>query len=334
MKLNYELQKKVLLLAALTFTYVSGDVLAVGGDGNVRNLAVDREYAKINDRIAANPTVPAVNRYTASVYHQDLMNIINSSADAATRLAAAGYPTTYSLEDIKNMSYSDYITILSTANDNYNVTFNALLQNATTGEFSDGIRSVNRRVDHLEKRVDRIEKRIDDVGAQSAALAGLHPLDFDPDNKFTLAAAMGGFRSSEAVAVGAFYRPNENMMVSAASTIGGRDNSYNVGVSLKFGSSDSTYRPTSMKKFMEEVRSKLAEQDAQIQALQDENKTLRLTQTRKSFPDVPADHWANEAVEILHGNDIVKGYPDGNFHGEQEMTRYEYAQLMYNQSVK
>lgn len=173
-------------------------------------------------------------------------------------------------------------------------------------------------------------KEIRKVGAGAAALAGLHPVDFDPDYKFNMAVAGGGYRNEKALALGAFYRPNDNIMFSAATTVGNGENMYNVGASWKFGTSAKKVKDADLKS----MQNQIDELRNMVNNLAQENHALRLANQRASFPDVPADHWANEAVEVLHGNNVLTGYPDGNFHGDRPMTRYEYAQMLYKTADK
>lgn len=188
----------------------------------------------------------------------------------------------------------------------------------------------------LNGSINKLDNRIDRVGAGAAALAALHPLDFDPDAKWDFAAGYGNYRGANAVAVGAYYRPNEDVMFSVGGSMGGGENMVNAGVSLKIGagSSNVTTSRVAMAKEIKSMRDIVAKQDAQIQKLTAMVNALVGIQsepdTTTMFPDVPENHWAYEAVEAMAKSGLVKGYPDGEFKGDRTMTRYEFAQIVYN----
>ena len=187
----------------------------------------------------------------------------------------------------------------------------------------------------LNHRVDNLDSRIDKVGAGAAALAALYPLDFDPDAKWDFAAGYGNYGGENAVAVGTFYRPNEDTMFSVGGTFGNGENMINAGVSLKIGAGSShvTTSRVAMAKEIKSMRDIVAKQDAQIQKLTAMVNALVGVQTETDssmFPDVPENHWAYEAVEAMAKSGLVKGYPDGEFKGDRTMTRYEFAQIVYN----
>ena len=191
-------------------------------------------------------------------------------------------------------------------------------------------------ITNIGNKVGELDNRIDEVGAGAAALAALHPLDFDPDDKWDFAAGYGNYRGENAVAIGAFYRPNEDTMFSVGGTVGNGDNMVNAGVSFKLGQGNgvSTSR-VAMAKEIKSMRDIVAKQDAQIQKLTAMVNALVgmeaiAPDTTTMFPDVPENHWAYEAVETMAKTGLVKGYPDGEFKGDRTMTRYEFAQIVYN----
>ena len=191
-------------------------------------------------------------------------------------------------------------------------------------------------ITNIGNKVDKLDNRIDEVGAGAAALAALHPLDFDPDDKWDFAAGYGNYRGENAVAIGAFYRPNEDTMFSVGGTVGNGDNMINAGVSFKLGQGNgvSTSR-VAMAKEIKSMRDIVAKQDAQIQKLTAMVNALVgmeaiAPDTTTMFPDVPENHWAYEAVETMAKTGLVQGYPDGEFKGDRNMTRYEFAQIVYN----
>ena len=191
-------------------------------------------------------------------------------------------------------------------------------------------------INNLNHHVDNLDSRIDKVGAGAAALAALHPLDFNPDAKWDFAAGYGNYNGENAVAVGTFYRPNEDTMFSVGGTFGNGENMINAGVSLKIGAGSShvTTSRVAMAKEIKSMRDIVAKQDAQIQKLTAMVNALvgvqTETDTTTMFPDVPENHWAYEAVAAMAKSGLVKGYPDGEFKGDRNMTRYEFAQIVYN----
>ena len=176
--------------------------------------------------------------------------------------------------------------------------------------------------------ISRLGDRVNKVGAGAAALASLHPLDFDPDDKWDVAAGYGHYRNANAGAIGVFYRPNEDTMFSVGGSFGGGENMVNAGVSLKLGQGNnvSTSKVAmakeikDLRKEVEQLRGALG-QVVQGQALD----PMKI----KLFPDVPENHWAYEYIATLAGNGILEGYPDGNFGGDRMMTRYEFGAIVY-----
>ena len=188
---------------------------------------------------------------------------------------------------------------------------------------------VENRVTNVENRVDKMDSRIDKVGANAAAMANLHPLEFDEDSKWNVAAAVGNYKGETATAVGAFYRPNEDVMFNLSTTFGNDENMVGGGLSLRLGKGGNREKDKKLKAAIVEnndLRAKVDDLTARMDALL----SVINPNMSKEFPDVPENHWAYEAVTRLAGNDIVQGYEDGKFHGERTMTRYEMAELIYN----
>ena len=175
----------------------------------------------------------------------------------------------------------------------------------------------------------KLTKETNHGTATASALAALHPLDYDPDNKASFAVAQGRYNGASATAFGTFIRPNDNIMLSLAGTINSGDRAWNAGLSFKIGSG-STHKKINQNDF-EALRNKNDKLENELNQLKEQLSKLstRLLAKRTSFPDVPKEHWANEAVEVLHGNDVLDGYPDGEFKGDKQLTRYEYAQMLY-----
>lgn len=167
-----------------------------------------------------------------------------------------------------------------------------------------------------------LEGKVNKVGANAAAMANLHPMEFDPDSKWNIAAAIGNYGSETAAALGAFYRPNDDVMVNLSTAFGTGENMVGGGVSVRLGKSGNKLSREESNALKDQVNDLTARMDALLSVL---NPNMS-----KDFPDVPENHWAYEAVSRLAGNDIVQGYPDGEFHGERTMTRYEMAEIIYN----
>ena len=191
--------------------------------------------------------------------------------------------------------------------------------------------TINNNITNLTNRVGDVEQRVNKVGAGSAALAALHPLDFNPDDKWTVAAGYGHYHNANSAALGAFYRPNEDTMFSIGSTVGNGNPQLNAGVSIRLGKR----APESRSRVA--MGREIAELNARLQDI--ENKYNNLLQVLNphaidpsktaEFPDVPRNHWAYQYISQLAGNGILVGYPDGTFKGDATMTRYEFATMLY-----
>ncbi|WP_302791882.1 ESPR-type extended signal peptide-containing protein [Dialister invisus] len=189
---------------------------------------------------------------------------------------------------------------------------------------SQDIKNVTNKVGELGIRVNR-------VGAGAAALAALHPLDFDPDDKWDVAAGYGNYKDAHAVSVGAFYRPNEDTMFSVGGAFGGGENMVNAGVSVKLGQGNhvSTSKVAMAKEIVDlkDAVTRLEAQNEQFRQIigQMAGQPVRNVE----FPDVPKDHWAYSYVKSLADRGLLEGYPDGEFKGDRSMTRYEFAAIIY-----
>lgn len=189
-------------------------------------------------------------------------------------------------------------------------------------------------VTNLKKDVSRLDKRVNKAVAGSAALAALHPLDFDPDAKWDFAAGYGHFHNGNAAALGAFYRPNEDVQLSVGSTVGNGETVVNAGLSVKVGAHSNVSRSrVAIGKEVLELKKTVALQNAQIQKLtallNDVAGTHMKADRTTLFPDVASNHWAYEAVSDLSRRGLVEGYPDGTFGGDRLLTRYEFAEIVY-----
>lgn len=188
--------------------------------------------------------------------------------------------------------------------------------------------ATNQQVAQNAQSISKLGNRINKVGAGAAALAALHPLDFDPDDKWDFAAGYGNYNGENAAAIGAYYRPNEDTMFSVGGSFGNGENMVNAGVSLKLGQGN--HVSTSKVAMAKEIKDLRKELEGLKSALLDVNAGKKLdTSKLQLFPDVPKNHWAYEYVSTLKGNGVLTGYPDGEFKGDRPMTRYEFAAMLY-----
>lgn len=187
----------------------------------------------------------------------------------------------------------------------------------------------NQEVANNSMRINKLGDRVNKVGAGAAALAALHPMDFDPDDKLTFSAGYGNYGGENAVAIGAYYRPDEKVMFSVAGTVGNGENMVNAGVSFALDRTNHVSNSrTALAREVIDLRGQLAVMGAKMAKMEKAFGMLDETKT-KLFPDVPANHWAYEYIAKLAGNGYIEGYPDGNFGGDRLMTRYEFAAMLY-----
>ena len=189
-------------------------------------------------------------------------------------------------------------------------------------------------IKNIKGDISKLDKRVNKAVAGSAALAALHPLDFDPDAKWDFAAGYGHYHNGNAAALGAFYRPNEDVQLSVGSTVGNGETVVNAGLSVKVGAHSNVSRSrVAIGKEVLELKKTVALQNAQIQKLTTLLNGVAGTNMKADrttlFPDVPSNHWAYEAVSDLSRRGLVEGYPDGTFGGDRLLTRYEFAQIVY-----
>ena len=181
----------------------------------------------------------------------------------------------------------------------------------------------------INNRINQLGSRVNKVGAGAAALAALHPMDFDPDDKLTFSAGYGNYGGENAAAIGAYYRPDEKVMFSVAGTVGNGENMVNAGVSFALDRTNHVSNSrTALAREVIDLRGQLAVMGAKMAKMEKAFGMLDETKT-KLFPDVPANHWAYEYIAKLAGNGYIEGYPDGNFGGDRLMTRYEFAAMLY-----
>lgn len=202
----------------------------------------------------------------------------------------------------------------------------------TSDDDAVNVSQLKKSVGAIGGAIDKVDRRVDRVGAGAAALAALHPQDFDPDDKWDFAVGYGNYRGANAAAVGAFYKPNEDTTFSVGGTVGGGENMVNAGISFKFGQGNHVSNSRvamakeikDLRKEVEDLRSALVDVAA--------GKQLDPAKT-KLLPDMPKNHWAYKEISELAGNGLLDGDPDGEFKGDRMMTRYEFASIVYRQMM-
>ena len=290
-----------------------GSTVNVKGDG--KNISTAVTNGTITVSMSDTPTFTSVTTGN-TVMNTNGVTITNGPSMTTSGIDAGS-------QKITNVADG---TVSSTSKDAVNGSQLYAVQQSITNEGD--------QINSLGVDVNKLGNRINNVGAASAALAALHPLDFDPDDKWDVAAGFGHYRSANAASIGAFYRPNEDTMFSIGASLGNSDEKmYNAGVTIKLGQGNhiSTSR-VAMAKQIVEMNQRLNTQDKEIAELKGMVHSLmgELDTTKSAdFPDVPANHWAYEYVSKLAGNGIIKGYPDGSFQGDRTMTRYEFAAMLY-----
>lgn len=204
------------------------------------------------------------------------------------------------------------------------------------GQLKESEKTINNRINGVENevisnsnRINQLGNRVNKVGAGAAALAALHPMDFDPDDKLTFSAGYGNYGGENAAAIGAYYRPDEKVMFSVGGTVGNGENMVNAGVSFALDRTNHVSNSrTALAREVIDLRGQLAVMGAKMAKMEKALGMLDETKT-KLFPDIPANHWAYEYIAKLAGNGYIEGYPDGNFGGDRLMTRYEFAAMLY-----
>lgn len=204
------------------------------------------------------------------------------------------------------------------------------------GQLHQAKADINNRIDGVENqvisnsnRIGQLSSRVNKVGAGAAALAALHPMDFDPDDKLTFSAGYGNYGGENAAAIGAYYRPDEKVMFSVGGTVGNGENMVNAGISFALDRTNHVSNSrTALAREVIDLRGQLAVMGAKMAKMEKALGMLDETKT-KLFPDIPANHWAYEYIAKLAGNGYIEGYPDGNFGGDRLMTRYEFAAMLY-----
>ena len=268
-----------------------------------------------------------INNVKAGVADTDAVNV-SQLKRVQDQIAASTQVTT--------VTAGDHIKVTPTVNGNTH-DYKVSLADDIAGQITNNTTNINKNtndIKNIKGDLSKIDKRVDKSVAGAAALAALHPLDFDPDAKWDFAAGYGHYRSGDAAAIGAFYRPNEDVQLSVGSTVGSDETVFNAGLSVKVGAHSNVSRSrVAIGKEVLALKKTVAEQNAQIQKLTTLLNGVAGTKMKADhttlFPDIPTNHWAYEAVSDLSRRGLVEGYPDGTFGGDRMLTRYEFAQIVY-----
>lgn len=268
-----------------------------------------------------------INNVKAGVADTDAVNV-SQLKRVQDQIAASTQVTT--------VTAGDHIKVTPTVNGNTH-DYKVSLADDVAGQITNNTTNINKNtndIKNIKGDLSKIDKRVNKSVAGAAALAALHPLDFDPDAKWDFAAGYGHYRSGDAAAIGAFYRPNEDVQLSVGSTVGSDETVFNAGLSVKVGAHSGVSRSrVAIGKEVLALKKIVAEQNAQIQKLTTLLNGVAGTKMKADhttlFPDIPTNHWAYEAVSDLSRRGLVEGYPDGTFGGDRMLTRYEFAQIVY-----
>ena len=337
---------------------VIGSKNTVSDANNTLVLGDNRTVTSANNTVilgsSDNGTTTTVNDAVAVGHNTEVSAVggaaIGSNSKATVAAGAVGYdvltnaPSTktsstwvstasaVSVGDVDNNVTRQITSVAAGTNDTdaVNVAQLKLLRNNVGGD----ITNIQNNITNINGNIARLDKRVNRGVAGAAALAALHPLDFDPDAKWDFAAGYGHYHNGNAAALGAFYRPNEDVQLSVGSTLGNGETVVNAGLSVKVGAHSNVSRSrVAIGKEVLELKKTVALQNAQIQKLtallNDVAGTRMKADHTTLFPDVPSNHWAYEAVSDLSRRGLVEGYPDGTFGGDRLLTRYEFAQIVY-----
>ena len=337
---------------------VIGSKNTVSDANNTLVLGDNRTVTSANNTVilgsSDNGTTTTVNDAVAVGHNTEVSAVggaaIGSNSKATVAAGAVGYdvltnaPSTktsstwvstasaVSVGDVDNNVTRQITSVAAGTNDTdaVNVAQLKLLRNNVGGD----ITNIQNNITNINGNIARLDKRVNRGVAGAAALAALHPLDFDPDAKWDFAAGYGHYHNGNAAALGAFYRPNEDVQLSVGSTVGNGETVVNAGLSVKVGAHSNVSRSrVAIGKEVLELKKTVALQNAQIQKLTTLLNGVAGTNMKADrttlFPDVSSNHWAYEAVSDLSRRGLVEGYPDGTFGGDRLLTRYEFAQIVY-----
>lgn len=282
----------------------SVDLSSIAGSTDTRNTVTAGENVKIDETSNADGS----STYKINVKADGKVESGNTSIVTGGTVYNETHPTANGTYISKDKSAGENLTALD----------NQVKTNADS-------------ISRMGNSIDKLGNRINRVGAGAAALAALHPQDFDPDDKWDFAAGYGNYKSAHAVAIGAFYRPTEDTMLSVGGSFGGGENMINAGVTFKLGQHNHVSRSrVAIAKEVLALRQDNQELRNEVNELKNMIKQGRTSDIKNvSFPDVPKDHWAYNYVKSLADRGYVTGYPDGEFKGDRSLTRYEYAAIIY-----
>lgn len=321
-----KLAEKVEAAGTDTVTTVKGDgkYISVTADpANTHDYTISLDFDKLKTEIGSDTVT--------SVSGGDFVNVTNTGTDSNRQYKVdidkdklkAAIDTNTTNKSMSSEFNDGSLTISVTDSDNNKVstTVSGIASKADVAE-------VNKQVSENSKRISKLGGRVDKVGAGAAALAALHPMDFDTDDKLSFAAGVGNYNGQSAAALGMFFRPDEKVMFSVGGTMGNGENMVNAGISFALDRTNHISNSrTALAREVIDLRAQVAEMKAMLAnrglSSIDEDKL-------KLFPDIPENHWAYEYVDKLAAAGIIEGYPDGNFNGDRMMSRYEFAAMLYH----
>ena len=316
-----------------TVTSANNTVILGSSDNGTRTTVNDAVAVGHNTEVSAvgGAAIGSNSKATvaAGTVGYDVLTNAPSTKTSSTWVSTA---SAMSVGDVDNNVTRQITSVAAGTNDTdaVNVAQLKLLRNNVGGD----ITNIQNNITNINGNMARLDKRVNRGVAGAAALAALHPLDFDPDAKWDFAAGYGHYHNGNAAALGAFYRPNEDVQLSVGSTVGNGETVVNAGLSVKVGAHSNVSRSrVAIGKEVLELKKTVALQNAQIQKLTTLLNGVAGTNMKADrttlFPDVPSNHWAYEAVSDLSRRGLVEGYPDGTFGGDRLLTRYEFAQIVY-----
>lgn len=321
-----KLAEKVEAAGTDTVTTVKGDgkYISVTADpANTHDYTISLDFDKLKTEIGSDTVT--------SVSGGDFVNVTNTGTDSNRQYKVdidkdklkAAIDTNTTNKSMSSEFQDGSLTVSVTDSDNKTVstTVSGIASRADVEE-------VNKQVKENSQRITQLGTRVDKAGAGAAALAALHPMDFDPDDKLSFAAGVGNYNGQSAAALGMFFRPDEKVMFSVGGTMGNGENMVNAGISFALDRTNHISNSrTALAREVIDLRAQVAEMKAMLA-----NRGLSSIEEDKLklFPDIPENHWAYEYVDKLAAAGIIEGYPDGNFNGDRMMSRYEFAAMLYH----
>lgn len=321
-----KLAEKIDAAGTDTVTTVKGDgkyISVTADSANTHDYTISLDFDKLKTEIGSDTVT--------SVSGGDFVNVTNTGTDSNRQYKVdidkdklkAAIDTNTTNKSMSSEFQDGSLTVSVTDSDNKTVstTVSGIASRADVEE-------VNKQVKENSQRITQLGTRVDKVGAGAAALAALHPMDFDPDDKLSFAAGVGNYNGQSAAALGMFFRPDEKVMFSVGGTMGNGENMVNAGISFALDRTNHISNSrTALAREVIDLRAQVAEMKAMLAnrglSSIDEDKL-------KLFPDIPENHWAYEYVDKLAAAGIIEGYPDGNFNGDRMMSRYEFAAMLYH----